>query len=74
MSQKAQNIRTLKAHMMLKGITSRAIAKRAGVTETWVSLVIHGRGKSERIKQIIADALEMNADELWHNNDNRRAA
>ncbi len=74
MSQKAQKIRSIKAHMMMKGVTNRAIAKKAGVSETWVSLVINGHGKSERIRQIIAEALGMDPEDLWNNNDNKRAA
>jgi transcriptional regulator with XRE-family HTH domain len=73
MSQKAQKIRTLKGYMMIKGITSRQIAKRAGVSETWVSLVIHGRGKSERIRKMIAEALDMKVEDLWDNNNQRAA-
>lgn len=73
MSQKAQKIRTIKGYMMMKGITSRQIAKKAGVSETWVSLVIHSRGKSERIRQMIAEALEMSVEDLWDNNNQRAA-
>lgn len=65
MTQKAQNIRSVKAHMVLQGVTNRSIAKKGGVSATWVSLVIHNRGKSERIRKLIAEALSMAVEDLW---------
>ena len=65
--------RKVKSIMMLKGITSKAIAKKAGVSETWISLVINGRGTSARIRKAIADAVDMKVEDLWSNH-NRRAA
>lgn len=59
--------RKVKSIMMLKGITSKAIAKKAGVSETWISLVINGRGTSARIRKAIADAVDMKVEDLWSN-------
>lgn len=59
--------------MMLKGITGKFLAKKAGVSETWISLVINGRGTSARIRKVIADAVGMNVEDLWENNGKRAA-
>lgn len=59
--------RKVKSIMMLKGVTSKAIAKQAKVSETWVSLVLNGRGTSARIRRAIADAVDMKVEDLWNN-------
>jgi len=56
------------------GITNRYIARKYGVSETWVSLVIHEKGKSRRIKRAIARALRQPVEELWPNSNNKRKA
>lgn len=65
--------RKAKSIMMLKGITSKSIASKCGVSETWVSLVLNNKGTSARIRKAIADALDVSVDELW-NGHKRRAA
>ncbi len=46
-------------------IRSRDIAKRIGVHESIVCHVLAGRGKSHRVQQAIADALNMSFEDLW---------
>jgi transcriptional regulator with XRE-family HTH domain len=55
----------LKSLMMRKGITGREIARRTGVSETWVSLVINNKKKSTRIRNAIARALGRKVKDLW---------
>ena len=52
--------------MILKDITVTEIAHKAGVSRTWVSLVIHKNKSSKRIRQAIADALGVTYEKLWH--------
>ena len=55
----------VKALMMRKGVTGRDIARKAGVSETWVSLVLNNRANSNRIRSAIARALGMKVERLW---------
>jgi len=58
----------------MRGITNRYIARKYGVSETWVSLVIHEKGKSRRIKRAIARALRQPMEDLWPEQNNKRKA
>ncbi len=58
--------RKIKSLMALKGITVTEIAHSAGVSRTWVSLVIHKNKPSRRIRQSIAAALGVQYEKLWH--------
>ena len=49
--------RKVKSLMVLEGIRNIDIAKKAGVTNTWVSLIICGHRRSERVQRIIAKTL-----------------
>lgn len=64
--------RKVKAIMMLAGIRNIDIAKKANVSNTWVSLVLNKRKKSDRIRKVIADEVGMSVDELWAE-DNKAA-
>ncbi len=57
--------RTVKAFMTLSHIKNRDIAKKAKVSETWVSLVVCGHRKSPRIRSYIAEELGKEVSELW---------
>lgn len=58
----------------MRGVTNRQIARKYGVSETWVSLVIHEKGKSRRIKRAIARALKQPIEELWPEQNHKRKA
>lgn len=62
--------RKVKSLMILKGVTGLEIARKAGVTPTWVSLVINRHKKSRRIQGVIADALGVSYESLWNNHCN----
>lgn len=55
----------VKSIMMLHGVTGKEIARKTGVTETWVSLVLNNKKKSDRIRKAIAGAVGMNVKDLW---------
>jgi len=59
------NLNRIKAAMKVKRLTNSHIAKEVGVTPEWISMVIHGRAKSARIKQAISECLEIPYNELW---------
>lgn len=61
--------REIKALMILKGITSVDIARKTGVSATWISLVLNGRKPSKRIRKAIAQAVGKPVEELWPNNN-----
>lgn len=62
----------IKALMMLKNVTSAAIAKKEGVTRTWVSLVLTSKRNSPRIRKAIAKAVGLPYKKVW--SDEHRAA
>lgn len=73
-ARKIELARKIKAEMALRGITGRRLAREIGVTETWVSLVIHGKRKSDRVRRAIAKALNARVEDLWPNDNHKRAA
>lgn len=60
--------RKVKALMILNGVTGRDIARLTGVSETWVSLVLNNRRKSDRIRTAIAEAIRAKVSDLWPEN------
>jgi len=46
-------------------IRSRDIANQIGVHESVICHVLAGRGKSHRVQQAIAEALDMSFEDLW---------
>ncbi len=63
----------IRALMILQGITNRDIARKIRVSNTWVSLVLCGHEKSERIRQAIAAAVGVPVEELWPEENNKAA-
>lgn len=59
--------RKIKSIMAYQGITVAEIARKAGVSRTWVSLVLHRKKPSRRIREAIADALGEKYESLWDN-------
>lgn len=59
----------IRALLLLKNITSADIARELGVSRTWMSLVVNGHKKSDRIRKNIANKLSMTVEELWPAND-----
>lgn len=51
--------------MSKRGILVKDIADHLGITSGTVSENIHSKGKSARVRQTIADALNRSVDELW---------
>ena len=54
---KSYEIRKTRSLLVLHSITNRMIAKRAGVSETFVSYVINGKRKGSRVQRIIGDMI-----------------
>lgn len=49
-----------------RGLTAAELARRAGLSKTFICDVEHGRrGGSPETQKAIADALDMPLDELW---------
>ena len=46
-------------------VTNRQIAKAQGVSEVWVSYVLHGKGESKPLKEAIARALCVSPEEIF---------
>jgi len=66
MTKKIQRI------MREHGLTQKQTAKDLGVTETWVSLVLHRKGKSMRVLRYIATRTGSRVEELIP--ENRKVA
>ncbi len=60
----------IKIEFIKKNTSGFAIARKIGVTRGAVYLVIHGKRKSRRIQQAIADAIDMQVKDLWPTNGN----
>lgn len=65
MMKNKERARQIKALMILKGLTNVELAKRIQVSKTWISLVIWGHAKSERVRRRIAEELGVSYEELW---------
>jgi lambda repressor-like predicted transcriptional regulator len=46
-------------------VTNRNIAREHGVSEVWVSYVIHGKGESRPLKLVLAKALRVPVQEIF---------
>lgn len=57
--------RQRKAALVLRGVSQADIARRAGVTATHVSDVLHGRRRSPRVERAIAEALGRAIEDLF---------
>ena len=57
--------RQRKAALVLHGVSQADIARRAGVTPTHVSDVLHGRRRSPRVERAIAEALGRAVEDLF---------
>ena len=55
----------IKVEMLKKRISGADIAKKAGVDRSAIYHVIAGRSKSKKLRQAIAEALEMSYKEVW---------
>ncbi len=65
--------REIKALIVLKNKSITGIARDARVTREWVSLVVNGHRKSQRIRKAIAQALGKSVEDLWPNGNNNAA-
>jgi len=57
--------------MLGRSITGADIAKECNVCRSYVSHVIAGRVKCERIRRVIASKLDKNIGELWPESVNK---
>ena len=55
----------IKVEMLKKRLSGADIARKAGVDRSAVYHVIAGRSQSKRLRQAIADALDMSYNEVW---------
>ena len=61
----AEKVLKVKVFMLKKQVTGVEIAKKAGVDRSAIYHVIAGRSKSKKLRQVIAEALEMSYNEVW---------
>ncbi len=64
----------IKILLLRHDIKQAQIAKKLKVSRAAVSLVIKGTAESRRIKQAIAQALNMEVKDLWDDDEKERAA
>ncbi len=55
----------IRAELIRRDITGVDIAREAGCTKQYVSAIIKGRRKNERIQEIIASHIDRSIVELW---------
>lgn len=60
-----RTVKKIKIVMIEKEVTGAEIARRAGVDRSSIHHVITGKCRSARLRQAIAEALEVTVDELW---------
>lgn len=63
--RKATRFDYVRGLLIMNRIDRAAIAQKLGVSYSCVTKVVSGRGKSRRVMQAIADALDMSFEELW---------
>lgn len=73
LSNKDKKYNHVRSLLVLHGIRNRDLARAIGVSEAFVSMVLHGKEESRRVKQFIAQALGIKVEKLW-DNANRKAA
>ena len=59
------NYRQIKSLMVLHNVKSADIARKLGIGNEAVSLILTGRRRSFRVQTAIAEALHMPYEELW---------
>ena len=62
----------IKVALLRKGVSMRSIARRLGVSVNAVSLVVHGRLGSPRIRKALAKAVEERVETLFPNEKGSR--
>ena len=65
MNKKRHITRLIKSQMVLRGITFSMLARRIGVSRYWVSAIVNGRAKSERVRKEVANILGVPYEEIW---------
>lgn len=63
--------RKIKALMVLKGVKAVDIARQLHLSPVTVNVVLNGYGKSRKVQKAIADALQVEFDELWNTEPHR---
>lgn len=64
----------IKARLIERGISQTAIARRLGVSNITVAVVIGGYGRSRRIMEYIASKIGLSFNEVWGRHNHRKAA
>ncbi|MBF0487864.1 MAG: helix-turn-helix transcriptional regulator [Nitrospirae bacterium] len=62
--------RVIRSKMVIKGLTLLDIASSAGVSLPYVSMVIHGRRKSAKVRKAIAAAVGVDVVSLFGDESN----
>lgn len=65
MGKKYMSNHKIKALIVLNRTSVSEIARRAGVTRQWVSLVVNGHKTSRRIRKAVASAVNKRVEDLW---------
>ncbi|MCK9420259.1 MAG: helix-turn-helix domain-containing protein [Nitrospirae bacterium] len=64
----------IKIRLLKKGISQAKIARSQDVVRSYVTHVIAGRNKNQRLRQAIADAIGMVVSDIWPNEKNNKRA
>ena len=64
----------IKARLVERGISQTSVARKLGISNITVSVVIGGYGKSMRIMKYLAEILEMPFNEVWGGEDKFKTA
>ena len=63
----------IRALLLMKDTTCAELAREVGVSRTWVSLVVNGHKRSDRIRKVVAQRLGVAVSDLWPNGDGHKA-
>jgi lambda repressor-like predicted transcriptional regulator len=69
-----KSIIRIKNLLWLKELDVAKLARCIGRSRTWTSQVLYGHQKSQATRSAIANALGLTVEELWPNNNKRKAA
>lgn len=59
------NANKVKGLMLLRGITPKDAARRLGVSNVYLSYVLHGTRHGEAVRRKLAEMLNMPYEKLW---------
>lgn len=66
--------REIKARLISAGVTFGSLARKCRVGKSTISMILWKKGRSRKVQQAIADALDMKFEDVWGNQSDPKSA